>query len=114
MHDRQTIRRRRATLAVFMALSIAILTAYFGESSGGFFHALQRGAQEAFAPIETGASHTGNSAMAIATQRNRFFALTIIDNTAVFTATQPSCVPSSFIFIERKLLMLTSAKVVGF
>ena len=37
-------------------LSIAILTAYFGESGGGFFHNLQRGAQEAFAPIETGAS----------------------------------------------------------
>jgi rod shape-determining protein MreC len=41
---------------VFVALSIAILTAYFGESGGGFFHTLQRGAQEAFAPVETGAS----------------------------------------------------------
>jgi rod shape-determining protein MreC len=50
------VRRRRAALAVFVALSIALLTAYFGESGGGFFHALQRGAQEAFAPIETGAS----------------------------------------------------------
>ena len=56
MHDRKVIRRRRAALAVFVALSIAILTAYFGESQGGFFHAFQRGAQEAFAPIETGAS----------------------------------------------------------
>ncbi len=56
MYDRNVVRRRRAALAVFVALSIAILTAYFGESSGGFFHALQRGAQEAFAPIETGAS----------------------------------------------------------
>ena len=56
MYDRKTIRRRRAALAVFVALSIAILTAYFGESGGGFFHTLQRGAQEAFAPIETGAS----------------------------------------------------------
>lgn len=43
-------------LGVFVALSIAILTAYFGESGGGVFHTLQRGAQEAFAPIETGAS----------------------------------------------------------
>ena len=43
-------------LAIFVALSIAILTAYFGESGGGAFHTLQRGAQEAFAPIETGAS----------------------------------------------------------
>jgi rod shape-determining protein MreC len=31
-----------------------MLTAYFGESSGGVFHTLQRGAQEALAPIETG------------------------------------------------------------
>ena len=50
------VRRRRAALAVFVALSIVLLTAYFGESGGGFLHALQRGAQEAFAPIETGAS----------------------------------------------------------
>ena len=56
MHDRKVIRRRRAALAVFVALSVAILTAYFGESGGGFFHTLQRGAQEAFAPVETGAS----------------------------------------------------------
>jgi len=56
VYDRKVVRRRRAALAVFLALSIAILTAYFGESGGGFFHALQRGAQEAFAPIETGAS----------------------------------------------------------
>jgi rod shape-determining protein MreC len=56
VYDRKAVRRRRAALAVFVALSIVILTAYFGESGGGFFHALQRGAQEAFAPIETGAS----------------------------------------------------------
>ena len=56
MYDRKVVRRRRAALAVFVALSIAILTAYFGESSGGLFHTFQRGAQEAFAPIETGAS----------------------------------------------------------
>lgn len=56
MYRRKVLRRRRAALAVFVALSIAILTAYFGESGGGFFHALQRGAQEAFAPIETGTS----------------------------------------------------------
>src|ERR687896_512419 len=56
MYDRKAIRRRRAVLATFVALSIAILTAYFGESGGGVFHTLQRGAQEAFAPIETGAT----------------------------------------------------------
>ena len=36
--------------------SIVMLTAYFGESEGGVFHTLQRGAQEAFAPVETGAT----------------------------------------------------------
>jgi rod shape-determining protein MreC len=56
VYDRKVVRRRRAALAVFMVLSIALLTAYFGESGGGFFHGLQRGAQSAFAPIETGAS----------------------------------------------------------
>jgi rod shape-determining protein MreC len=56
VYDRKVVRRRRAALAVFIALSIAILTAYFGESGGGFFHSVQRGAQEAVAPIETGAS----------------------------------------------------------
>jgi rod shape-determining protein MreC len=54
--DQRTIRRRRAVLAVFVGLSVALLTAYFGESGGGALHALQRGAQEALAPIETGAS----------------------------------------------------------
>jgi rod shape-determining protein MreC len=56
VYDRKAVRRRRAALAVFVALSLAILTAYFGESGGGLFHAFQRGAQEAFAPIETGTS----------------------------------------------------------
>ena len=56
MYRRKVIRRRRAALAIFVALSIAILTGYSGESGGGFFHALQRGTQEAFAPIETGTS----------------------------------------------------------
>jgi rod shape-determining protein MreC len=54
--DQKTIRRRRAVLAVFVGLSVALLTAYFGESGGGALHALQRGSQEALAPIETGAS----------------------------------------------------------
>ena len=54
MFDKKVVRRRRAALAVFVAASIVMLTAYFGESSGGAFHTLQRGAQEAFAPVETG------------------------------------------------------------
>jgi rod shape-determining protein MreC len=54
--DQKTIRRRRAVLAVFVGMSVALLTVYFGESGGGVLHAVQRGAQEALAPIETGAS----------------------------------------------------------
>ena len=54
MFDSKVVRRRRAALAVFIGLSVVMLTAYFGESAGGVFHTLQRGAQEAFAPFETG------------------------------------------------------------
>ena len=56
MFDSKVIRRRRAALAIFVVLSIGMLTVYFGESGGGVFHTLQRGAQAAFAPLETGAS----------------------------------------------------------
>jgi rod shape-determining protein MreC len=55
VYDRATIRRRRAALAAFVALSIAILTAYLGESGDGVFHGFQRTAQEAFAPVGIGA-----------------------------------------------------------
>jgi len=54
--DQKAVRRRRVALAVFIALSVALLTAWFGESGGGVLHAFQRGTQEALAPIETGAS----------------------------------------------------------
>jgi rod shape-determining protein MreC len=54
--DSKVIRRRRAALAIFVVLSLGMLTAYFGESGGGVLHTLQRGAQEAFAPLETGAN----------------------------------------------------------
>jgi rod shape-determining protein MreC len=54
--DKKVVRRRRAVLFACVALSVALLTAYFGEAGGGFLHALQRGAQEALAPVETGAS----------------------------------------------------------
>ena len=56
MFDKKVIRRRRAALAIFVVLSVALITGYFGESGGGFLNTLQRGAQEALAPIETGAS----------------------------------------------------------
>jgi rod shape-determining protein MreC len=54
--DSKVIRRRRAALAIFVVLSIGMLTVYFGESDGGVFHSVQRGAQAVFAPLETGAS----------------------------------------------------------
>ena len=54
MFDSKVVRRRRAALAIFLVLSMVMLTASFGES-GGPFGALQRGAQTAFAPLETGA-----------------------------------------------------------
>ena len=55
MHDR-AVRRRRAVLAALVALSLILLTAYFGESSGGGLHAMQRGAMEVLAPIQEGAN----------------------------------------------------------
>lgn len=54
--DRKTIRRRRAVLGAFVAASVALLTIWFGEPSGGALHTLQRGAQEVLSPIQTGAS----------------------------------------------------------
>lgn len=42
-------------LGVLVALSIGLLTAYFGESAGGGLHAVQRGAMEVFAPLQEGA-----------------------------------------------------------
>ena len=53
---KQSVRRRRAVLAVLVALSLVLLTAYFGESAGGGLHALQRGVLEVLAPIQEGAS----------------------------------------------------------
>jgi rod shape-determining protein MreC len=56
MHDKQVVRRRRAALAVLVAMSIGLLTVYFGEGPSGLLHGLQRGAQEVLQPIETGVS----------------------------------------------------------
>ena len=55
MHDR-VVRRRRAVLAALVALSLILLTAYFGESSSGGLHAVQRGSMEILAPIQEGAN----------------------------------------------------------
>ena len=56
MHDRQTIRRRRAVLGLLVASSLVLLTAYFGESAGGGLHAIQRGVGDVLSPIQEGAS----------------------------------------------------------
>ena len=55
MHDR-AVRRRRAVLAALVALSLILLTAYFGESAGGGLHSVQRGAMEVLAPVQEGAN----------------------------------------------------------
>ncbi len=55
MYDK-AVRRRRAVLAVLVALSLTLLTAYFGESSSGGLHSVQRGAMEVLAPIQEGAN----------------------------------------------------------
>ena len=55
MHDR-AVRRRRAVLVVLVAASLILLTAYYGESSDGRLHSVQRGALGALSPIQEGAS----------------------------------------------------------
>ena len=55
MYDRQ-VRRRRAVLAALVALSLVLLTAYFGESGGGGLHSVQRGALGVLGPIQEGAN----------------------------------------------------------
>lgn len=52
--SKQVVRRRRAALALLVAASLTLLTAYFGESAGGVLHALQRGALQVLAPIQEG------------------------------------------------------------
>ena len=52
----KVVRRRRAVLAGLVLTSLFLLTAYFGESSSGSLHSIQRGAMEVFAPIQEGAN----------------------------------------------------------
>jgi rod shape-determining protein MreC len=56
LYDRKVIRRRRIVLGALVACSLALITAYFGESAGGGLHAIQNGANEVLGPIESGAS----------------------------------------------------------
>jgi rod shape-determining protein MreC len=53
---KKSVRRRRAVLALLVALSIGLLTVYFGESASGGLHSVQRGFMEALAPLQEGAS----------------------------------------------------------
>ena len=55
MHDK-AVRRRRAVLVVLVAASLILLTAYYGESSDGRLHSVQRGALGVLSPIQEGAS----------------------------------------------------------
>ena len=55
MYDK-TVRRRRAVLALLVASSLILVTAYFGESAGGGLHSVQRGILNVVSPIQEGAS----------------------------------------------------------
>jgi rod shape-determining protein MreC len=56
VYDKKVVRRRRAVLGVLVALSIFLLTIYFGENGGGFLHGVQRGTSAVFSPLEQGVS----------------------------------------------------------
>jgi len=52
----KTVRRRRAVLVLLVMLSLILLTAYFGEASGGRLHSVQRGFLTVVSPIQDGAN----------------------------------------------------------
>jgi rod shape-determining protein MreC len=52
----KTVRRRRAVLALLVVLSLLLLTAYFGESSSGGLHGVQRTFLTIVSPIQDGAN----------------------------------------------------------
>src|SRR4051795_1385717 len=56
MFSRSPVQRRRAVLAVLLAVSLVLLTVYFSEPVGGGLHAIQRGAGEVLSPLEEGAA----------------------------------------------------------
>jgi rod shape-determining protein MreC len=55
VHDKQ-VRRRRAVLGLLVAVSLILLTAYFGESPSSPLHTVQRGIVEVLSPVQEGAS----------------------------------------------------------
>lgn len=56
MPTRKQIRRRRLTAGGLIALCLVMLTAYFGETTGGALHTMQRGAVEVVSPLQSLAS----------------------------------------------------------
>ena len=54
MYDKH-VRRRRLALAGFVVASLLLLTVYFGESTNGSLHSVQRGALSVLGPIQEGA-----------------------------------------------------------
>jgi rod shape-determining protein MreC len=56
VYDKKVVRRRRAVLGVLVALSLGLLTVYFGENGGGVLHGVQRGTSAVFSPLEKGVS----------------------------------------------------------
>lgn len=55
MHDK-VVRRRRAVLGLLVAVSLILLTAYFGESPQSPLHSVQRGIVQVLSPVQSGAS----------------------------------------------------------
>jgi rod shape-determining protein MreC len=55
VHDKQ-VRRRRAVLALLVAVSLICLTAYFGAPANSPLHTVQRGIVQVLSPIQVGAS----------------------------------------------------------
>jgi rod shape-determining protein MreC len=55
VHDKQ-VRRRRAVLALLVAVALILLSSYFGEASSGPLHSVQRGIVTVLSPIQKGAS----------------------------------------------------------
>jgi rod shape-determining protein MreC len=55
VHDK-TVRRRRTVLVLLVVLSLLLLTAYFGESSNGRLHGVQRDFLTIVSPLQDGAN----------------------------------------------------------
>lgn len=55
MYDK-TVRRRRAVLVLLVAISLGLLTAYFGEPPGGRLHGVQGGFLTVLSPVQDGAN----------------------------------------------------------